>query len=174
MRGAQNLAKQVFFLLSARGPHCLAWNSSSPLPGMQRLLRANGLSHAPYACDISSVSHLARLKGSSLPGCLAAAGLTEHKQQQDAAAPRLLCSQTHWRQRRLLQLPAASSASFTVSSASHAAVDDEGPEGELHAVETAIRANALIFAAKLGVFFISNSRYLEAILKIVVKTPSSL
>jgi hypothetical protein len=34
----------------------------------------------------------------------------------------------------------------------------DGPEGELHAVETAIRANALIFAAKLAVFFVSNSR----------------
>ncbi|WIA35381.1 hypothetical protein OEZ86_003830 [Tetradesmus obliquus] len=35
--------------------------------------------------------------------------------------------------------------------------DMDGPEGELHAVETAIRANALIFAAKLAVFFVSNS-----------------
>jgi hypothetical protein len=53
----------------------------------------------------------------------------------------------------------AASASFTASAPSHAAHgDEEGPEGELHAVETAIRANALIFAAKLGVFFISNSR----------------
>lgn len=160
MRGAKNLARRVCILLSARGPHCLAWTPSSPLPGMQRLLHTIGSSQVTYASNGASISHLACLKGASLPGCLAASGLIQHRQQKDAAAPRLLCSQTHWRQRRLLQPPAASAASLTVSAASHSAADgDEGPEGELHAVETAIRANALIFAAKLGVFFISNSRY---------------
>lgn len=56
-----------------------------------------------------------------------------------------------------------SAAGFTASSPAAAAMgpsddDMDGPEGELHAVETAIRANALIFAAKLAVFFVSNSR----------------
>lgn len=55
--------------------------------------------------------------------------------------------------------PPAAAASFTASTPAHGPpAEDDGPEGELHAVETAIRANILIFAAKLAVFFMSNSR----------------
>jgi hypothetical protein len=44
----------------------------------------------------------------------------------------------------------------------------------LHAVETAIRANALIFAAKLAVFFISNSRWAQTCLQAYVRSLRSI
>ncbi|KAF8060568.1 MTPC4 [Scenedesmus sp. PABB004] len=97
--------------------------------------------------------------------------------QQPWRGPALPAARPGWQRRggaaagALLPPPraaaaAAAAAGFSASGpapapgggeAAPGAADDDGPEGELHAVETAIRANALIFAAKLGVFFVSSS-----------------
>lgn len=158
MRGARKLARQACSLLTARRPDSSAWSPSSTLTGMQRLLHTNGPFQPPYAQKTTLANHSACLRGPTIPGCLAAAGLSQHRQQDGTPQVQTLGSRIHWRQAHVERFPVAPSASFTFSAPSHSVSDDDGPEGELHAVDTAIRANALIFAAKLGVFFISNSR----------------
>lgn len=54
---------------------------------------------------------------------------------------------------------AASAALAHSTSAGDAEEGEDSMPGELHAVDTAIRANMLIFAAKLAVYFISSSRW---------------
>jgi hypothetical protein len=49
-------------------------------------------------------------------------------------------------------------AALTYGQSTSAAEEEDETTGELHAVDTAIRANALIFAAKLAVYFVSSSR----------------
>lgn len=158
MRSLNCLAKQACYLLPARGLFN-SWTAPTHFTGMQRLLHVHARCPTTPAHAGSRTTYLGCPNGSSVHGCFAAVGLSQHRKQHESLQPITLTSRRHWRHTRLDTFPAASSAAFTVSAPSHSAHDhDEGPEGELHAVETAIRANALIFAAKLGVFFISNSR----------------
>jgi len=93
------------------------------------------------------------------PGCLPHLASTRQQHSNCSQSAPLLGRRQPWRLPGGHVRPPAAAADFTASTPAHGLpADDDGPEGELHAVETAIRANALIFAAKLAVFFMSNSR----------------
>lgn len=109
-------------------------------------------SHCLQASSICQVSpllaHSVHARSSSV----------EQKQQQQRSE--FFPQQGHRYGRRQFRIPVLSSSAANF--AHSAAVKQKEPvaedEGELHAVDTAIRANALIFAAKLAVYFVSASR----------------
>lgn len=162
------LARQVLSLLSTYVNK--TYYRTACLHQMQRHLH----SQTPRSCSCSSAQYAHNSVNYFSTSLLRPAAVTallheQHQPQQQqgsrlllpAAAAPLLCqaSISPWRKHsRLLQHVPSASAAFTASTPAASVHDDDGPEGELHAVETAIRANALIFAAKLAVFFVSNSR----------------
>lgn len=162
MSCSRRLAKQATSLLLQHGARAV---NRISVCGMHRALHSSGLAlHQPAQYPRFSTS-----QPRVWPGYVPHLSAFHEQQQQHSSgqvqlagqpAP-LLAHRRSWRHPgRLFRPPvAAAAAAFTASSPSHGpAADDDGVEGELHAVDTAIRANALIFAAKLTVFFMSNSR----------------
>lgn len=166
MSCSRRLAQQATTLLLQHGSHARAVSSAAitVCPEMHRALHSSSIASSTSGQHALFSTSQPRL----WPGYVPHMSAVRHQQQQQGSpgshscrqhAP-LLASRRPWRFHSGYVKPPAAAAGFTASTPAHgpAAADDDGPEGELHAVETAIRANALIFAAKLAVFFMSNSR----------------
>eukprot|EP00879_Flechtneria_rotunda_P010205 GHRR01010669.1.p1 GENE.GHRR01010669.1~~GHRR01010669.1.p1 ORF type:complete len:452 (+),score=105.37 GHRR01010669.1:243-1598(+) len=120
---------------------------------MQQSLKSTSFSVASHVVKTHQIALPPRFLTALVPACVPGTLLS-----RTGLPPAILGHRSHWLKQDMLQFNSTASAAFTVSSPTLSAnEEDDGPAGELHAVETAIRANALIFAAKLGVFFISNS-----------------
>jgi hypothetical protein len=158
-------------LMQAGGGTGRRWGGTVQLAAAQHLTRHLGHAQPPGTPQPQMPS----LPMSRVPAARhAPAGWTacgpqpalRHNQGRPLHTAALLCHRRGWRPRAPHGAVAAAAAAAPCAAfggpplpvTPEDADDLEGPEGELHAVETAIRANALIFAAKLGVFFVSNSR----------------
>lgn len=161
----RRLAKQAATLLLQHGSHARAVSPTAIVfPEMHRAVHSSSIGHSQSAQHVLFSTSQPRI----WPGCVPHLATVRQQQQQlgghSCSQPvPLLAYRRPWRFAGGYVSPPAAAAGFTASTPAHGKpAEDDGPEGELHAVETAIRANALIFAAKLAVFMMSNSRWVHS------------